>query len=103
MQSSSLISELIVKYKLKELWIACNYTIGEDQQFYSMLINPSNVQEGLDMMATQLSSRAATDLFTALKDNNKLKELSTLTTMPSLMMPVMPLLQHWRGTIVRLY
>ena len=74
-QSSSLISELTVKCKVKELWIAGNDTIGEDQQLYSMLTNPSSVLETLNMMGTQLSSRAATDLFTAVKDNNKLKEL----------------------------
>ena len=74
-QSSSLISELTVKCKVKELWIYGNYTIGEDQQLYSMLTNPSSVLETLDMRGTQLSSRAATDLFTAVKDNNKLKKL----------------------------
>ena len=74
-QSSSLISELTVKCKVKELWIDGNYTIGEDQQLYSMLYNSSSVLEVLYMGDTQLSSRAATDLFTAVKDNNKLKRL----------------------------
>ena len=75
-QSSSLISELTVKCKVKELLIWGNYTIGEDQQLYSMLTNPSSVLETLTMQLTQLSSRAATDLFTAVKDNNKLKVLN---------------------------
>ena len=74
-QSSSLISGLTVKCKVKKLWINGNYTIGEDQQLYSMLTNPSSVLETLIMWGTQLSSRAATDLFTAVKDNNKLKKL----------------------------
>ena len=74
-QSSSLISELTVKCKVKQLWIEGNDTIGEDQQLYSMLYNTSSVLEVLIMWDTQLSSRAATDLFTAVKDNNKLKEL----------------------------
>ena len=74
-QSSSLISQLVVQYKVKVLWITSNYTIGEDQQLYSMLTNPSNVLERLLMMDTKLSSTAATDLFTAVKENNKLKEL----------------------------
>ena len=75
-QSSSLISELTVKCKVKWLWIDGNrHTIGEDQQLYSMLYNTSSVLEVLYMMDTQLSSRAATDLFTAVKDNNKLKVL----------------------------
>ena len=75
-QSSSLISELTVKCKVKELGITGNDTIGEDQQLYSMLYNSSSVLEVLHMRSTQLSSRAATDLFTAVKDNNKLKELN---------------------------
>ena len=75
-QSSSLISELTVKCKVKELLISANDTIGEDKQLYSMLIDPSSALEKLSMASTQLSSRAATDLFTAVKDNNKLKELN---------------------------
>ena len=39
--SSSLLSELTVKCKVKRLLIASNDTIGEDQQLYSMLTNPS--------------------------------------------------------------
>ena len=74
-QSSFLISELAVKCKVKMLGISDNNTMGEDQQLYSMLTNPSSVIERLYMADTQLSSRAATDLFTAAKDNNKLKEL----------------------------
>ena len=74
-QSSSLISELTVKCKVKQLVINGNNTIGEDQQFYSMLTNPSSVLEILDIRHTQLSSRAAIGLFTAVKDNNKLKKL----------------------------
>ena len=76
-QSSSLISDIAVKCKVKKLWIGGNYTIGEDQQLYSMLSDSSNVLEGLFMQTTQLSSRGATDLFTALQNNNKLKELTT--------------------------
>ena len=74
-QSSSLISDITVKCKVKELWINDNYTIGEDEQLYSMLSSPSTMLEGLYMENTQLSSRAAIALFTAVKDNNKLKEL----------------------------
>ena len=69
-----LISELVVQYKVKELGITGN-NIGEDQQLYSMLTNPSNVLERLYMGDTKLSSTAATDLFTAVKNNNKLKKL----------------------------
>ena len=74
-QSSSLISQLVVQYKVKWLGIDHNYIIGEDQQLYSMLTNASNALEILVMRFTNLSSTAATDLFTAVKENNKLKEL----------------------------
>ena len=74
-QSSSLISELTVKCKVKVLYISRNHTIGEHQQLYSILTNPSNVLEQLHMWNTSLSSSAAITLFTALKGNNKLKEL----------------------------
>ena len=74
-QSSSLISQLVVQYKVKVLGIDYNDTIGEDQQLYSMLINPFNVLEELHMVATKLSTTAAIDLFTAVKENNKLKVL----------------------------
>ena len=74
-QSSSLISDITVKCKVKGLWINGNETIGEDEQLYSMLSSPSTMLEGLHMDYTQLSSRAAIALFTAVKDNNKLKGL----------------------------
>ena len=74
-QSSSLISDITVKCKVKRLWINGNETIGEDEQLYSMLSSPSTMLEGLHMDYTQLSSRAAIALFTAVKDNNKLKGL----------------------------
>ena len=74
-QSSSLISDITVKCKVKKLRIDGNRTIGEDEQLYSMLSHPSTMLEELNMMDTQLSSRAAIALFTAVKDNNKLKEL----------------------------
>ena len=75
-QSSSLISKLTQRLNVKELWIVGNETIGEDQQFYTMLNNPSSVLEILDMVGTQLSSTAATDLFTSLRNNHKLKKLN---------------------------
>ena len=74
-QSSSLISELAVKCKVKELWISGNQSVGEDQQLYSMLTDPSNVLETLNMYDTKLSPCATITLFTAVKDSNKLKNL----------------------------
>ena len=75
-KSSSLISELTVKCKVKILVISGNRTIGEDQQLYSMLTNPSTELELLNMGRTSLSSRGARALFTSIMKNNKLKELS---------------------------
>ena len=75
-QSSSLISDITVKCKVKELEIAGNDTTEEGEQLYSMLSNPSTVLQELIMWNTQLSSRAAIALFTAVKDNNKLKVLN---------------------------
>ena len=40
-QSFSLISEIIVNYKVKDLSIGGNNSVGEDQQLYSTLTNPS--------------------------------------------------------------
>ena len=64
---SSLIDELTVKCKVKNLWINNNYTIGEDWKLYSMLINSSSVLEKLYMDNIELSSKAATELFKALQ------------------------------------
>ena len=75
-QSSSLISDITVRCKVKKLRIDGNYTIGEDEQLYSMLTNPSTMLETLIMDYTKLSSRGAITLFNTLKDNNKLKMLS---------------------------
>ena len=74
--SSSLISEFTVKHKLKDLDIGSNYTIGEGKQLYTMLSNPSNMLEELYVFNTHLSSQGAVNLFTALKDNSKLKRLN---------------------------
>ena len=74
-QSSSLIIDITVKCKVKVLRIASNLTIGENEQLYSMLSNPSTVLEQLYMYNTKLSCKAAIVLFTAVKDNNKLKVL----------------------------
>ena len=74
-QLSSLISEFIINCKVKELCINGNYTIGEDEAFYSMLTNPSTMLEELYMYHTKLSSKGANHLFNGLKDNSTLKKL----------------------------
>ena len=73
--SASLISDMVVTCEVKELGILGNDTIGENEQLYSILSNPSTMLEGLHIYDTKLSSRAAIALFTALKENNKLKVL----------------------------
>ena len=71
-QSSSLISDITIKCKVKELAINAN---GDDEQLYSILSSTSTMLKGLYMYSSQLSTRGAIALFTALKDNNKLKKL----------------------------
>ena len=75
MQSSSLISDITVSCKVKELELCVNHTIGEDKQLYSMLTNPFTMLETLLLGDTSLSSTAAITLFNILRDNNKLKLL----------------------------
>ena len=75
MRSSFWISELTVKCKVKKLEVYGNQTIGEDQQFYSMLTHPYNELQQLYMMDSKLSSRGSRELFTAMKKNKKLKVL----------------------------
>ena len=79
-QSSTVISEITVNCKVKVLGIAGNQTIGEDQQLYTMLTDPSSVLEELYMYYTGLSSRGAIALFRALEDNNNLKALYNAIT-----------------------
>ncbi|XP_065892676.1 protein NLRC3-like isoform X2 [Dysidea avara] len=73
--SSSLISDIAVSCKVKVLWIDSNEIVGEDENFYGMLIDPSSKIERLHMSDTKISSAGAIKLFTALATGNKLKEL----------------------------
>ena len=75
MQSSSLISDITVKFKVKELAISYNHTVGENEQLYTMLSNPLTQLEELLLYNTKLSSKSAIALFKALENNNKLKTL----------------------------
>ena len=74
-QSSPLISDITLKCKVKELRLTNNNIIGENEQLYSMLTNPSTTLLELYMSSTKLSSRGAITLFKALKNNNTLKTL----------------------------
>ena len=75
-QSSSSISDITVKCKVKVLKISDNNIIGENEQLYSMLLNPFSVLMQLYMFNINLSSTGAIKLFKSLKDNNELKELN---------------------------
>ena len=74
-QSASLISDITVSCNVKVLVIIANHTIGEDEQLYSILSNPSTMLEQLYMYNIALSSRATIALFNALKNNSTLKDL----------------------------
>ena len=74
-QSSPLISEITVKCKVKVLSVTGNFNIGENQHLYSILTNPLTVLEELYMYNIKLSSKGASYLFKALKDNKRLREL----------------------------
>ena len=77
MQSSSMLSEITVKCKVKTLWISGNNITGESHQLYAMLNDSSNVLQELYMWDTRLSYRGAINLFKALaKDNKTLMKLN---------------------------
>ena len=75
-KSSSLISDITIKYRVKMLLINSNHTVGEDKQLYSMLTSSSTMLVALSMAYTKLSSEAAIALFNALNDNSTLKILN---------------------------
>ena len=66
-QSSSLISEITVKCKIKVLGIGYNDFIGEDWQLYSMLSDHATMLEELYMIDTKLLSTAAVGIFITLR------------------------------------
>ena len=73
--SSSFIREMATTCRVKELWIANNENIGEDEQLYSILTCSTTTLETLNLDYTNLSSGATVHLFTALGKNNTVKEL----------------------------
>ena len=73
--SSSAISDIAIKCKVKELRIDDNPTIGEGDGFHSIISNPSSVLQRLDIYSVKLSSTAAIRLFTALAENKQLRKL----------------------------
>ena len=74
--SSLLVSDIAIKCRVERLIIDLNKTIGENEQFYSILSSPSTTLKVLSMYKTNLSSDAASILFTALQKNRTLEILS---------------------------
>ena len=73
--SSSFIRDIVLSCKVKMLGVSDNKTIGENEEFHTMLTHPSSMLTVLAMNYTSLSSIAARAIFTAVKDNSKLKVL----------------------------
>ena len=70
-----LVSDMVVKCQVEELWVNGNHGIGENEQFYFMLSSPSTNLKVLHINDIGLSSENAICLFRALQDNGTLKEL----------------------------
>ena len=73
--SSAFISDIVLGCKVEVLSISGNDTIGESGELYSMLSHPSSILKVLYMYNISLYSTAASKLFSAVKDNDQLKEL----------------------------
>ena len=74
--SSAIISDFTISYRVKKLDISNNDSVGENEELYFMLSNPSSWLEELEMDSTKLSSQGAIKLFTALAKGGKLKTLN---------------------------
>ena len=73
--SSSAISDITIRCRVKKLDTNDNNTVGEDERLYSIISNPSSMLEELYMRCTKLSSSGAIKLFTALSEGKKLRVL----------------------------
>ena len=73
--SSSVISDLTISCRVKELNIRHNNIVGEDYTLYRIITDRSSMVEELDMSNTTLSSNGAIKLFTALSEAKKLRIL----------------------------
>ena len=73
--SSSLISDIVLNCKIKILWIDGNKIVGEDDDFYKMVSDPSSTLKVLHMADAKLSSKGAIKLFSSLAIGNTLKVL----------------------------
>ena len=74
--SFSLITDIVISCKVKILWIDGNDDIvGENEDFDSVLSDPSSVLEVLHMSDINLSSKVAIKLFSTLPKKSNLKKL----------------------------
>ena len=73
--SSSAISDITIRCRVKKLSISGNKTVGEDERIYSIISDPSSMLEELYMWRNSLSSNAAIKLFTTLSEGKKLRIL----------------------------
>ena len=73
--SSTLISDLSIHCKVKELGVSRNDTLGEDSAFYEMLVHPLSKLVALYMFHTSLSTSNAIHLLTGIMKMNQLQKL----------------------------
>ena len=71
--SASYISGITLSCKVKRLSLRHNISVGEDEQLYTMLSHPSSLLTYLNMCYTSLSSLSAKELFTAMKNSDKMQ------------------------------
>lgn len=72
---SSWVSQIVINYKVEKLWINGNHAIGDNKQFYCIMLGIPTRLQVLHMSDVKLSSNSAVYLFKALQHNHALKEL----------------------------
>ena len=69
--SSTIISDMVIRFEVKVLGVQFNEGVGEDNRLYTILTNPSSKLEKIDISYTNLSKK----FFIALGKSKGLKEL----------------------------
>jgi len=73
--SACFVKDIVLRCGVRELWIDDNHTIGESEELYTMLSDPSSMLKHLNMGNIVLSSSAAGMLFAAINRFNMLQKL----------------------------
>ena len=73
--SSTAISDITIKCKVKVLSISGNKSIGEDERLYTIISDSSSVLQTLNMWLINLSSSAIVKIFTAVAESKTLQKL----------------------------